>query len=133
MFFWKPSLSFPVSENITVSLMDRYRFNGIILTENIFHGDEVVDNMGNYDYFTYNIDIIATEQDSRDPGADCQDYGVGKKFETLKECFAKKAEEDFSYLGCTLPWLTDDEDKICTPNTPNINNSIQKGKKSYKH
>ena len=77
------------------------------------------------------LELSATKLDPRDPGSDCQNYGPAFEFESYKECFDKKIEEDLNFLGCTLPWLTDKEEKICRHDTQNISETMKHNFANY--
>ena len=112
-------------ENMDIFMMDNNQFNGIKYNENSFNGDNFLYEIGDNDWISYDIELSATKLDPRDPGANCQDYGPAYEFLSYKECFDKKVEEDFNFLGCTLPWFTDNEEKICRHDTPNISRKLQ--------
>ena len=95
--------------------MVQNQFNGIGLNEDLVGEDKILDYIGESDFLTYDIEFSAMELDARDPGADCEDYGPGYEFMILKDCYDMKVEKEFAYLGCTPPWFTDKEEKVCRP------------------
>ena len=120
------------SHKLNIFLLDQNQFTGIGLNENLFKGDKILENVGGHNTLVYDVEFVATELDSRDPGSNCENYGIGYEFETLKECYDRKTEKELEFLGCTLPWFTDNEDNICRyKSSKTLELLIQNNNKQY--
>ena len=118
--FQKLKLIIEIPENIKISIrmIDQNQFNGIMYKDDSFEGDKIFKKT---DYNVYDIELSGNELDQRDTEADCMDYDT----ETYKDCFDRATKDDFGFLGCTLPWLTDNENEICRHNAPNIDAKVK--------
>ena len=125
--FGKLKLMMKILPNATydILLIDPNTFNGIRFNEESFEGDKLDYDLSYYNFF--DIDISTEELYFRDPEADCKDY-TDKEF---KDCIEKSAKNDLEYLGCNLPWFTDDESNICRYDTPHISENILSKKYRY--
>ena len=68
------------SHGLNIFLMDQNQFTGIDFNENLFKGDKILENVGGNNLLLYDIEFVATELESRDPGSKCENYGIGYTF-----------------------------------------------------
>ena len=86
-----------------IFMIDPNRFNGIRYNEESFERDKLKYKF--YNDNTFYIEIIS---------------------ETFMDCIDRAARNDLTFLGCNVPWFTDDEETICRSDTPDINKIIQR-------
>ena len=113
-------LFFKVLPNATydILMIDHNRFNGIRYNEESFESDKLEYNKADHNYF--DIEIAMKELNYRDPDADCINYTNS----TFQNYFEKSAKNALAYIGCNLPWCTDNEETIFRYDTPHITERI---------
>ena len=109
-----------------ILMLDPYTFNGIRYNERSFEGDQISDGTTNYNLFDVNTE--SEELEPQDESVFCQDYD---NTYTFKECIERVVEKELEFLGCNLPWFTDNQKLICRHDTPNISETILKHYEQY--
>ena len=93
-----------MADRVTASIFDQHKLS-------IMLGDNLVSKSDYNGYMVYRVKITEDIRLENDPHYPCIDYKIMGEY---AECVENEIiEENFKYLNCTPPWMTEDEDLWC--------------------
>ena len=101
-------------QDLEIVLTDPNYFNPLKYDAVAMAGDKIELEFGEHvDAIAYNVELHQIQENPADQAAKCENYGPGHRHGSYQDCMYASAEEDFYFVGCSPPWFTRKDEKIC--------------------
>ena len=119
--FYPPQMiqfAFDMSESFKIIMEDPKAASYFILHNSLLVGGEIYSTKDK-GFMNYKVQLTEDEKLEDDPAYHCIDYKVGGKYADCIE--SEIVKQNFEYLNCTPPWMTEKRDLWCNGKNQKVN------------